>query len=309
MTAPDIVIDKKTSPTVKKVLGLVALLILVPPAISQGETQTTADQVRVADVTVTGNRIVSTDWIMSFIKIRAGNQYSREALKNLLREDDWRILETRMFKFILPQIKNLPDGRINIEFTVKEYPNLIEDIIYKNANHISKKDLAELTGLRKGVPLDPLSNRKACFAIQDYLMKVGRYFAKVVLEEGGVESDHRVVFNITEGPVVRVTQVRFVGNHDLATSLLKNQINSSSATLNLALLDGDVLLLEVFYKSKGYMDVRVTREFTFNNDFHSVDVVFHIDEGIKYRIENVTVQDLLRIPTREIFLIPPIPEK
>ena len=61
----------------------------------------------------------------------------------------------------------------------------------------------QATRLRKGMPLDPTSNKNACFEIQDYLRKKGRYFASVTLEEGEKPSDNRVVFNVSEGPIVR----------------------------------------------------------------------------------------------------------
>ena len=58
-----------------------------------------------------------------------------------------------------------------VYFHVQEYPNLIQEVVYKNANHISQKDLDEMTRLRKGMPLDPATNRQACFAIQDHLKR------------------------------------------------------------------------------------------------------------------------------------------
>ena len=312
MAGPDGVSDRKPQSAARKALGLCALLALGALAVSHGEAQTTNGQVQVADVIVTGNRNISTDRIMSFIKIRAGNQYSREQLKDLLLEDDRRLIDTRMFKNVVPQTKDLPDGRVNVFFTVQENPNLIQDVIYKNANHLNKKELEELTRLRKGLPLDPVTNRKAVYAIQDALKKQGRYFANVVLEEGGDLGDHRVVFNITEGAVVHVTHIRFVGNHDLATAQrLKTQIDSGTAFLGLlggklipAMIDSDVLKLEEYYKANGYMDVRVTRELIFNDDFRTVTVVFHIHEGQKFRIENVVVEGARRFSAEEINSIP-----
>ena len=308
MAGPDRVSDRKTQSTAKKALSLVALLALAALAVSQGKAQTTTGQVQVADVIVTGNRNVSTDRIMSFIKIRAGNQYSREKLKDLLLEDDQRLIDSRMFRNVVPQTRELSDGRINVYFNVQEYPNLIQDIIYKNANHISKKELEEMTRLRKGMPLDPVTNKRAVYTIQDHLKKQGRYFANVVLEEGGDAGDKRVVFNITEGAVVHVTHIRFVGNHDLATSQrLKTQIDSGVAFLGLlggklvpAMIDSDVLKLEEYYKANGFMDVRVTRELIFNDDFRTVTVVFHVHDGQKYRIENILVQGSKSFPVDEV---------
>jgi outer membrane protein assembly factor BamA len=259
-------------------------------------------QVEVAGVIITGNRNVSTERIKSFIPIRPGNEYPRDQLKDLLLEADQRIIESRMFRNVVPHVKDLPDGRVNVYFKVQEYPNLIEDIIYKNANHISKKELAEMTRLSKGIPLDPVTNKRAVYIIQDHLKRQGRYFANVMLEEGGDPSDHRVVFNITEGPVVRVKDIRFVGNHDSAISKrLPAEIGSAtSGTFNPVDIDCDVLRLEDYYKKNGYMDVQATRELVFSDDLRSVTVIFHINKGVKYRIESVMVEGSRHFPKEEI---------
>ncbi|HMF17551.1 MAG TPA: POTRA domain-containing protein, partial [Gemmataceae bacterium] len=173
---------------------LILAIVAGAPAVSLDEAQ-----VQVADIIVTGNRNVSTDRIMNFIPIRPGKEYSRDQLKDLLLEAHQKLIDSRMFRLVVPQTKDLPDGRVNIIFNVQEYPNLIQDIICKNANHIYKEELDELTRLQIGMPLDPVSNKRAAYAIKDHLQKQGRYFANVVLEEGGDPGDKRVVFNITEG--------------------------------------------------------------------------------------------------------------
>jgi hemolysin activation/secretion protein len=94
----------------------------------------------------------------------------------------------------------------------------VREIVYRHAKHISEKDLEGLTGLRKGTPLDPVTNKSACFKIQDYLREKGYYFANVVLEEGDKATDERVVFNVTEGPIVRVRSTNFVGQEELASA-------------------------------------------------------------------------------------------
>src|SRR4029077_17407817 len=134
-----------------------------------------------------------------------------------IQADATRLAETRMFRSVRVRDARLGDGRVQVYFEVQEYPNLIREIIYKNANHISEKDLENMTRLRKGTPLDPTSNRTACYEIQDYLKKKGRYFASVVLEEGDKPSDSRVVFNITEGPKVHVHGIRFEGHNGLSS--------------------------------------------------------------------------------------------
>src|SRR5205823_4744257 len=109
------------------------------------------------------------------------------------------------------------------------------------------------------------------------------------------------VYNVCEGPVVRVRSIQFTGNDTLATQArLRTQIDSSRAflglplggTYNPALVDHDATKLVDYYKSNGYLDVRVTRELALTADGHWVDVIYHINEGQKYRVKDVAVEPM-----------------
>lgn len=247
----------------------------------------------VTDVVVVGNRTIPTETILRQIKVKPGQEF----ISSAVHEDVKRIGESRLFKNV--QVRVVGEERVVVQYIVQEHPNQIQDIIYKNAHHIPQKELEDMTRLRKGMLLDPISARKACFEIQDYLKKQGRYFATVSLEEGDKEGDKRVIFNISEGPIVRVRKTYFKGNAELATSArLKTQIDTSTAFLGLPLggkynpmlVDHDVLKLEQYYKDNGYLDVRVTRELNFSDDNAWVDITFHIHEGQRYRVGNVSVE-------------------
>jgi outer membrane protein insertion porin family len=291
-----------------KAAGLAGLLALAAWFAPASDAQTVSGRVNVADVIIQGSKNITNDRIMGFIKIRAGNTYTREALSNALMEDTRKLLDTNMFKDVRPQTYELADGRVNVVFTVLEYPNLIQEIIYKNANHLSQKDLEEMTHLRKGAPLDTRLVNQARWEIEDSLRKKGRYFAHVTILEGTKPEDRRVVFNITEGPVVRVRNTSFVGNKTLAsTDRLRTQIDTSRAFLqilggkiNLAMIDGDVLKIEEYYKDNGYLDVRVTRELIFTPDFLFADVVFHISEGQRYRVQGVNLEGPKILPREQV---------
>src|SRR5262249_15650299 len=52
----------------------------------------------------------------------------------------------------------------------------------------------------------------------------------------------------------------------------------------------DVAKLEQYYRSFGFHDVHVTRELKWDETYHYVHVVFHIDEGARYKVGNVQVE-------------------
>src|SRR5437868_2713616 len=140
--------DARLSPAWTKVLGVVGFLLLVALATRTVWAQGAGKDV-VADVIVVGNRNIPTEKIMRYIKTRVGGEY----LQATLEADVTRLADTRMFKSVRIRDARLGDGRVQVYFEVQEYPNLIREIIFKNANHIAEKELETMTRLRKGTPL------------------------------------------------------------------------------------------------------------------------------------------------------------
>src|SRR5262249_38946739 len=152
------------------------------------------------------------------------------------------------------------------------------EVVFKHAKHLSEEELQGLTRIRKGMPLDTTLNRLAQFEIQDALKKKGRYFASVSLEEGFDESHSRVVFNITEGPIVRVRATSFMGNEFATGAQLRTHIDTSRAIFFESfggkfvpeMVEEDVHKLEEYYRKNGFLNVLVSRRLDFSDDFQFV---------------------------------------
>jgi outer membrane protein assembly complex protein YaeT len=248
---------------------------------------------QVADVIPQGLRLVPTPKVMSLIQTRPGNEYSDETV----REDVRRLYETHSFTNIKVQLNTLPDKRVVVYYLFQELPGVIREIVFKGANHMSKDDLEQATGLRKGAPLNPVANQLACQAIVRRYLENGRMFASVDLLEGDKPDDSRVVFSITEGPIVRVSKIEFVGNTFETDAVLNTHVDSSKQFLGLPLggkyipdqSDHDVKKLEEYYRGYGYFDVVVRREVKWDDDQRHLRLIFHIHEGQRYKVGNLDV--------------------
>jgi len=246
----------------------------------------------VGDVRVVGNSTIGTEQVMRYLQLRPGKEYSQAALM----DDVNRLTKARLFKSVRPREQHTGDGQVVVTFEVQEFPSLVSDIVFMNNKTVTTEELEKMTGLRRGLPLDPASNRRACYEIQDYLKSKGRYFANVTLVEGDRPTDKRVVFNLTEGPKVVVRAIRFTGGEFATDARLRTQVDSSTAFLTYlggvfqpGLVDSDVIKLGEYYKANGYLEARVTRELQFSDDNRLVDVIFHVREGRRYQVESVSV--------------------
>ncbi len=250
-------------------------------------------RVIVGDVLVQGNRLIPTQQVMAQIKTRPGAPYSEETVQ----EDVRTLVASRQFASVKADYRPEADGKMTIIFTVQDQANLVKRIVYNGAKHLGRTDddINVITGLRVGMPLDPVTNKAACQAIIKKLNEDGRPFASCELVRGDQPSDTEVVFNIGEGDKVKITAIEFEGNTFEPGSVLKNHINSNSAlpglgiflgTLNPQMVDADIAKLEEYYKSFGYLDAHVSRELHWNEDDRTLTLSFHVQEGLRYQIKD-----------------------
>jgi outer membrane protein assembly complex protein YaeT len=297
MRGTDYAAGKVPSPAWHKLLALGGLLALAAVLARAAGAQETAEETAiVAAVQVHGCRTISADQVLALLKTRPGREYNRNTVEDDLR----RLADTKWFRSFQPvHLEKTSDGKVIVHIIVEEHPTVVREVIFKNAHHAKPEELENLTGVRKGVPLNPSQNLRACYEIQDFYRKKGRLLCSVNLEEGRNPGDQRIVFNVCEGPIVKIRKIRFTGNDTLATQArLRTQIDSKQPLLNLgvigdfnpAVVEHDAIKLEEYYKANGYLDARVTREVILNDDLKTVDIVFHILEGIRYRVQDVSVE-------------------
>ncbi len=240
-----------------------------------------------------------TAQVMAQIKTRVSAVYDADKV-----QEDCRILSaTRQFANVSVDVKPAADGKITVIFTVKDQANLVQHIVYNGAKHLGRNDddINAITGLRIGMPLDPVTNKLACKAIIAKLNEDGRPFASCELLHGDKVGDTDIVFNIGEGPVVM--GVSSTGSTFVPSSVLLSRVQSSHAILgvlggklNAAMVEADVAKLEEYYKSFGYLDVHVSRELHWNEDGLTAALIFHVQEGLSTGVKTAARQRRLPLP-------------
>jgi outer membrane protein assembly complex protein YaeT len=263
-----------------------------------GLAQSPAARVMVHDVVPDGLHAVPAQQVMANIKTRPGQEYNQATVD----EDVRTLYKTGQFAQVTVYTQKVNEDRVVVHFRFTEFPGVVQDIIYHGAKHLSPDELnttVEPTGLRKGKPLNPTINQMARQAILNRYIEMGRLFSSVDIVEGNKRDDTRVVFNISEGRVIKVGSIGFSGNTFVSAARLRTQIDTSAeflhllgGKLNLMMVDHDVAKLEEYYKAFGYHDVRVSRELEWESDQQHVRLVFHIQEGMRYRVGGVDVEGM-----------------
>jgi outer membrane protein insertion porin family len=244
-------------------------------------------KVIVSDVIIQGNSQIPAEQIKNLMSTRPGREYIPEKLQ----EDVRNLFATRQFANVWADSHPAGYGRVKVAVYVRDFPNQVLRVTFRGNNNIPREELEQTAKIRTGTPLNPVANRIACREIVRRYNEEGRPFASCTLLKGGDLNDNEVIFAINEGPHVKVRSVSFTGNTFVNSALLYNRIDSTAmflgiigGTFNPAMAENDVHTLIKFYRSFGFHDVKVNRELVYTGDGRELKLIFHIEEGVRYRV-------------------------
>jgi outer membrane protein assembly factor BamA len=251
----------------------------------------------VADVIPLGNRIHPKEHILSQMQTKAGKPYD----ETLVADDVRRLIATRWFApKIDVETKVGDDGRVTVYLHVTELEGIVQEVVFVGNQHVGKDDLINLTQIRKGSALNPAYNEAAAQIIQNKLREDGRYYATVSVAEGNKLSDQRVVFQIVEGPVVRVSKISFRGCRQTSPGRLATQVTMSApaggvlraanSKFNPIQLGEDKKKLIDYMHKLGHLEARVHEDLVWSADLTGVEVVYYVDEGPVYTVREVRLE-------------------
>lgn len=279
-----------------RLLALAAVLVLGRLGVNAAESPVGKVVARIIPV---NNKVHKTELILGQMNTRPGKPYDEAVIQDDVR----KLLNTRWFAPGGVRIDTAvgADGQVTVFVHVVELNNIVREVIYFGAQHLSDSELFDLTQIRRGGPLSPAMNQQAAQAILNKLREDGHYHASVQLLEGGNLSDTRVVFNIVEGPVVRIGGIDFVGNTAASAGRLRTQLVSSGPLIpgfvtvatgkyNPAMIEEDKKHVIDYYHRLGYLEARV-REAVVPNpaDLAQVKLVYYIEEGPQYQVAAVRI--------------------
>jgi len=295
-----IVIDQQISPRRRAFWACVAMGVLACalPVIAQ-EPPTTrplstfgAIDLRgrvVESIRIVGNRQVSTPVILNVVRTREGDKYDPTTV-----EDDYqRIFALRKFSNVEAKIEPTDTGVI-VVFIVSEQKQ-IRDILYRGNFAISTEQLQDTVDIRTGESIDRFRIAIARRAIEEFYKSKNYPFAHVDVPPEPLAERGEVVFNVVEGPNVRIRKTTFVGNKSFTDDKLKDQIKTRwwiwifrPGTFDPETIEQDVASVRRFYENKGFFDARVGRKLIFSPDQTEMQVDFVVDEGVRYQVERIT---------------------
>lgn len=266
-------------------------------------------QEMVEKIEIIGNERVTRDTVLYYLNSREGDYYNEELLKR-----DFRVLwSTGFFSNIRMEKEDGAHGKI-VRIIVEENP-IIKNITYKTGKRLKEDDIVNKLKEKDEYLLphsyyNPNKIQRVQKTIEDLLVEKGLQSGKVEVEKNTVGSnEYEILFNIKEGPKIRVAEVVFEGNPKLLNSVLKWSMkeNREHGVLNWILgkdvfkknkLDENLESIKKKYQEYGYMEAtigeprieEITKKSIFFRKQKMMRIVIPVDPGYRYRVGEVKIE-------------------
>jgi len=252
-------------------LAVLSLIIGTTSFFLAARTRAQQPQARVVEnVDIIGNRRLRRDDILYYIQTRQGDTYSSAQVERDLQT----ILGLGFFDKVATRVSTEigPRGGVNIIFEVKELP-IIRDIQFQGLHSVAESDVLKAfrekrVGVSKEAIEDPVKIKNATRVMKELLAAKGHPDAvvKAGVEHVSATSD-AITFEVTEGPRVRVAEIRFEGSKVFKSGKLRDQMKYVKEAglitrfreldiLDREKLDYDLHKVDNYMKSKGYLQAR-----------------------------------------------------
>ena len=250
---------------------------------------------RVREIRITGNRRVEPETVRSYLAFSTGDVYDAAKADKSLRD----LFATGLFA----DVKMDRQGSV-VVITVVENP-VINQIAFEGASEVEKSTLLSEIQLKPRAVFTRAKVQSDVQRILDVYRRQGRFAASV--EPKIIELDQNrvnLVFEISEGKATKVKSIQFIGNKSFSDSQLRDIITTTQSgwfdfLKNASFYDPDRLsldreLLRQYYLKNGYADVRiVSGNANLDRDGSGFFLTFVIDEGEIYTFGDVRIESAL----------------
>jgi outer membrane protein insertion porin family len=255
-----------------------------------------------SNVVIEGNQSVDPATILSYAGISRGQEVSAAALNDAYQ----RIANSGLFE----SVEMVPQGS-TLVIRVVEFP-IVSVISIEGNKRLKDEQLTELIQSQASRVFSPSLAEADAAAIAEAYRVSGRLAATVtpkVIRRANNRVD--LVFEVTEGRVVEVERLNFVGNRAFSDRRLRQVLETKQAGLLRNLIQSDTFISErlqvdqrvltEFYLSRGFIDfeiLNVGAEVSRERD--ATFVTFTMREGLPHTIGQVsTVSEIEGVDAAE----------
>jgi outer membrane protein insertion porin family len=251
----------------------------------------------IKSVGVSGAQRLEADTVRSYVKLRAGEPYTREGLDQALKD----LYATELFADV--QIRD--DGTGNLTIQVRENP-VVNRIVLEGNKRIKAEKINPEIKLAARQIFTRSKVRADVGRIIELYRRQGRFAATVepkmvLLDQNRVD----IIFEIHEGDKSKVRKINIIGNQKFSDGRLRGEmvtkqsgitkIFSSGTSYDPDRMSYDQQKMRQFYLTNGYADFRVVSAVAeLTPDKKDFIITYVVEEGDRYKFGDVDLVSEIR---------------
>lgn len=247
----------------------------------------------VVDVTVVGNKNISTEKVFQQLQTRKDRFYDYETVLADIR----RLNDMGSFEHVTYRLEEVPGG-MKVRFEVRERAT-ISKVVFHGNRALNERELSGRAGVVANDPLSEFSIESARRRLVDYYLEEGFNQVAIKTIRGDGADPQAVIFRINEGPKERIADIRVEGGTIVTESRLQKIVKSRGPfagllphinnTADLSKVDQDVKVLESYYHNLGFLTATVGRRIEYDKSGKWLTVNFVVNEGQRYKVNEIRI--------------------
>lgn len=260
----------------------------------------------ISRVRIVGNQRVEQDAIRIHISSQPG-----QPLNNAIVDQDVKAIYRMGFFTDVHATVEQAGGQAILTYHVKERP-LITDVRTEGMKEIKPTNDAVVGAIKlhSGVIEDPQLVQASIGSLEQVYQSKGYLDANVTFQRVPGPNNTAVgVFRVVEGPLVEISDIKFVGNKTFSSRRLRDLMETrkhnllsrffDTGTLDRAKLQDDVDRITAFYYNHGYLEVHIGEPRIIRHG-SSIVVTLNIAEGPIFKVGKTNIAGDLRFPKSEL---------
>ena len=240
-------------------------------------------------IDIEGNKRVSSETIKLYGQINLNEDIDQKKLNDILKN----LYETDFFEDVKLNMEN------NIlKIQVKEYQTINQLIILGEASTRYKNEIKKLIQSKEKKSFIKTNLSEDINIIKSLYSSLGFNSVEIITRSKEIDGNNLdLIFEIKKGKVSKISSIDFIGDKKIRNSRLKSIIASEESKFwkfisrntkfNKELISLDIRLLNNYYKSLGYRDVKVLSNLATLKKDGDIDIVYTIDAGDRYTINKI----------------------
>ncbi len=246
----------------------------------------------IRDVRIEGLDTTPLQLVRNTVRTEVGKPYRQETAN----EDIRRLTFLGRFDTVVAKVEDNGDGSIDVIFAVTEQSSLLA-MRFVGAKRFTDEQLLTLVLLRPGDPIDKSLIDRGMRAIESAYAEKGHFAASVSYDEKALKDKRELIYKITEGPRVRVTELRYQGNQVYDDDRLASQVGQETylwpfiaGFMDRTQLDIDVAAIREYYQDRGYLNAQVGRRIDLSPRQNRAIITFEVNEGLQHTVRDIQVR-------------------